>query len=78
MIQSLNRMHVSICMYAHWWIKCLSLYIAVMFSFILGFSRNCEKGAATSLNAAVNPELNKEEFVYYSDCQPARTSAAAM
>ena len=41
-------------------------------------SRNCEKGAATSLNAAVNPELNKEEFVYYSDCQPVRTSAAAM
>ena len=45
---------------------------------VLGFARNCEKGAATSLNAAVNPELNKEEFVYYSDCKPARTSAAAM
>ena len=40
--------------------------------------RDSTQGAAISLNAAVNPELNKEEFVYYSDCQPAHPSAAAM
>ena len=45
---------------------------------VTGMLRDSVKGAATSLNAAVNPELNKEEFVYYSDCQPAHTSAAAM
>ena len=46
--------------------------------FVAGMLRDSAQGAANSLNAAVNPELNKEEFVYYSDCQPARTSAAAM
>ena len=44
-----------------------------------GFTRDSVKGAATTLNAAVNPELNKpEEFVYYSDCKPTLTSTAAM
>ena len=44
-----------------------------------GFTRDSVKGAATTLNAAVNPELNKpEEFVYYSDCKPKLTSTAAM
>ena len=32
---------------------------------VTGMLRDSAKGAATSLNAAVNPELNKEEFVYY-------------
>ena len=45
----------------------------------IGFARDSVKGAATTLNAAVNPELNKpEEFVYYSDCKPTLTSTAAM
>ena len=49
----------------------MNVYYLPLYRNALGFySRN--------LNAAVNPELNKEEFVYYSDCQPAHPSAAAM
>ena len=45
--------------------------------FCIGQERDCQKGAATSLNAAVHPELNKEEFVYYSDCRPAQQTRDA-
>ena len=49
----------------------MNVYYLPLYRNALGFySRN--------FNAAVNPELNKEEFVYYSDCQPAHPSAAAM
>ena len=43
-------------------------YTYCVFETALGFRRNCKKGAATTLNAAVNPELNKEDGAYYSDC----------
>ena len=44
------------------------MYTYCVFETALGFRRNCKKGAATTLNAAVNPELNKEDGAYYSDC----------
>ena len=29
---------------------------------------NVQQGSATSINCAVNPELNKQEHFYYTDC----------
>ena len=46
-------------------------------SILLGISRTPKEGAATTLYAAVHPDLNKEEFVYYSDCKAASCSGAS-
>jgi NAD(P)-dependent dehydrogenase (short-subunit alcohol dehydrogenase family) len=43
----------------------------------LGISRTPKEGAATTLYAAVHPGLNKEEFVYYSDCKVTSSSEAS-
>ena len=39
------------------------------------FGRSVKDGAATTINAAVNPTLNSQQAVYYSDCQPKVSSA---
>ncbi len=39
--------------------------------------RNWQQGAMTSLNCAVNPELNKQQHLYYADCQVAPSVATA-
>jgi retinol dehydrogenase-11 len=43
----------------------------------LRVTRDPKKGAATTLYAAVHPGLNKEEFVYYSDCKVTSSSEAS-
>ena len=40
----------------------------------LAFLRNPKDGAATTINCAVNPELNTQEAVYYDDCAPKQPS----
>ena len=56
-----------------------AISLLFLFDAFTGFIRDSVKGAATTLNAAVNPELNKpEEFVYYSNCKPKLIATAAM
>ena len=43
----------------------------------LGLGRSPQEGSMTTLNAAVNPELNKEDAVYYVDCKETRPSSLA-
>jgi hypothetical protein len=43
----------------------------------LVFGRKPEAGAATSLNCAVNPDLNSQQHFYYDSCQPKQASADA-
>ena len=52
---------------------CVALYV----NLLLGLSRDPKKGAATTLYAAVHPDLNKEEFQYYSDCKATSPSTAS-
>ncbi|XP_065828630.1 retinol dehydrogenase 12-like [Oscarella lobularis] len=35
----------------------------------IGVSRNAEKGAATTINAAVNPEFANQKALYFEDCK---------
>jgi hypothetical protein len=42
-----------------------------------GVSRSPEKGAATSLNAAVNPEFAGQEAVFFSNCKPTQVKEFA-
>ena len=44
---------------------------------LIDISRAPKKGAATTLYAAVHPDLNKEEFQYYSDCKATPPSTAS-
>ena len=37
--------------------------------------RTPDKGAATSINAAVNPSLNTQQHIYYDSCKPKQSSA---
>ena len=36
----------------------------------IAMMRNVKDGAATTINCAVNPELNTQQCFYYSDCRP--------
>ena len=44
--------------------------------FILAL-RSPKDGAATTINCAVNPELNTQQCIYYDSCRPATSSAAS-
>ena len=44
----------------------------------LGFAKTPEKGALTTINCAINPTLNSQQVVYYSNCKPDRAPATAM
>ena len=60
----------------HLYTWCLRILYALYVTFV-GVTRDPKKGAATTLYAAVHPDLNKEEVVYYSDCKgtsPSRDS----
>ncbi len=37
--------------------------------FLIAFARSPEKGAATTLNCAVNPALNSQQAFYYDSCK---------
>ena len=51
--------------------------VALYMHLLLGLSRDPKKGAATTLYAAVHPDLNKEEFQHYSDCKATPSSTAS-
>ena len=40
--------------------------------------RNLAQGAATTINCAVNPELNKQQHYYYDSCNVVEPSALSM
>ena len=48
---------------------------AILFSLRAVFARSPKTGAATTINAAVNPELNSQQAVYYVSCKPKISSA---
>lgn len=39
--------------------------------------RNVKDGAATTINCAVNPELNSQQCFYYADCRPKQPTTIA-
>ena len=39
--------------------------------------RNVKDGAATTINCAVNPELNSQQCFYYADCRPKQPTSIA-
>jgi hypothetical protein len=39
--------------------------------------RSPKDGAATTINCAVNPELNSQQCIYYDSCRPTTSSAAS-
>ena len=44
----------------------------------VGFMRTPEKGAVTTINCAVNPELNSQQAIYYtSNSRPEQASETA-
>ena len=50
-----------------------------LINYYIGLGRSPEKGAVTTINCAVNPELNSQQAIYYSSnarpeqaCQTAR------
>ena len=45
---------------------------------VLGFAKNPQKGALTTINCAVNPTLNSQQAVFYADCKLTRAPPAAM
>ena len=84
----LNSLHCLMCVYTRvlrvcciWHFGTYSLNNATCSGFTaalcIGQVRDCQQGAATTLNAAVHPELNKEEFEYYTDCRPAQQTRDA-
>ena len=44
-------------------------------SLFLVVGRTPVEGAATSLNCAVNPQLNSQQHFYYESCRPKLSSA---
>ena len=44
----------------------------------LAVIRDAAKGAATSINCAINPELNSQQFVYYEDTKAKSPSPSSM
>ena len=42
---------------------------------IVGGGRTPKQGAATSINCAVNPQLNSQQCLYYDSCRPTSSSA---
>ena len=53
------------------------LYKSVLQCLIAAITKNVDNGAATQINCAVNPELNKQKMVYYADSAPKEPTAAA-
>ena len=47
----------------------------IVFFVILVVGRTPVEGAATSLNCAVNPQLNSREHFYYDSCRPKLSTA---
>ena len=43
----------------------------------IALGRNPEKGAMTTINCAINPTLNSQQAVYYSNCRPAQANDIA-
>ena len=41
-----------------------------LFNVLAAGFRTAKAGAATSINCAVNPELNTQQCFYYADCKP--------
>lgn len=44
---------------------------------VLGMAKTPEKGAMTTINCAVNPELAGVSGVYYDNCKPSQPSQLA-
>ena len=44
---------------------------------ILGMGRSVPQGAVTTINCAVNPTLNSQQAIYYSEGTPIQPSATA-
>ena len=56
----------------------ISIHTYLLYHFLsLDFMRSVKDGAATTINCAVNPELNSGQCVYYSDCAPKQPTAIA-
>ena len=49
--------------------------LSVLYSALLG--RSSVDGAATTINCAVNPELNSQQALYYDSCRPIQSSSAS-
>ncbi|XP_065845941.1 retinol dehydrogenase 12-like [Oscarella lobularis] len=47
-----------------------STFLMVMAKIFVAMGRSPEKGAATSINAAVNPAFANEKALYFEDCKP--------
>ena len=48
--------------------RSLGMFMADLFCVAIG--RKADAGAATSLNCAVNPDLNSQQHFYYDSCRP--------
>ena len=44
---------------------------------IIALMRSVKDGAATTVNCAINPDLNSQQCVYYSDCAPKQPTRIA-
>ena len=43
----------------------------------IGIGRSVPQGAVTTINCAVNPTLNSQQAIYYSEGRPKQPSATA-
>ena len=49
-----------------------------MHDLLIGFGQTPEKGAVSTINCAVNPELNSQQAIYYSsNARPDQASETA-
>ena len=56
-------MSVSVCVINDYW------------PLISAVAKNRQQGAATTINCAVNPELNSRQAFYYEDCRQKQSTA---
>ena len=55
----------------------LATHNCVMLIYVLGMGRSVPQGAVTTINCAVNPALNSQQAIYYSEGIPKRPSVTA-
>ena len=55
----------------------LATHNCVMLIYVLGMGRSVPQGAVTTINCAVNPALNSQQAIYYSEGTPKRPSVIA-
>ena len=48
-----------------------------MYVYMIGIGRSVPQGAVTTINCAVNPTLNSQQAIYYSEGTPKQPSATA-